>query len=177
MNVLGFEVVRAEPMTGDTASKAVCGWDWLVDGVSVRKLWSSPEHPYLTEATSQVERIESLDRLAGRTTEPPNVVRGYSRTPLDVALGRQGTPWAPSGPAFEDGRVCLAVCPCGDLDCGALSTKVVLEGSVVRWQDVGWQVTYDPFDRSEQEVFSVVFDREQYLETIETVRELIAASV
>lgn len=72
-------------------------------------------------------------------------------------------PCAPYETAFADGRIGLYFCPCGDLDCGVLSTRIELTPSRVTWHDVGWQVTYRPFD-PEQElgVVRFDFDRVQY---------------
>lgn len=45
---------------------------------------------------------------------------------------------------LPDGRLSLYLCPeCGDLGCGAVTTRLKLEGEVVTWQHLGWQADYD----------------------------------
>lgn len=47
--------------------------------------------------------------------------------------------------AFRDGRVGLYYCPCGDVDCGVVSTRIEIASDVVSWHEVGWQTSYEPF--------------------------------
>lgn len=36
------------------------------------------------------------------------------------------------------------VCPCGDLNCGALTVELATDQTVVRWSNWGWDNFYDP---------------------------------
>lgn len=69
-------------------------------------------------------------------------------------------------PDFDDGRNSLLTCPIDrDLDCRALSTRVVVHADTVEWTDVGWQVTYEPFVPEPDEYGPLLqfrFDRAQY---------------
>lgn len=45
---------------------------------------------------------------------------------------------------LPDGRVSLYVCPeCGDLGCGAITTRLSLEADAVIWRDIGMQTNND----------------------------------
>ena len=58
--------------------------------------------------------------------------------------------------------MCLLECQCGDLDCGALTTQVLISKSTVEWRNIGWQVTYEDFDADDGFVRSATFDRAAY---------------
>lgn len=144
--------------------------EWTINGVPLHEVVKDGTSvPRLYAAADAGERRELLDRLRGDRTDHPTHVERYQRTWLDRLLRRKGIPWAPFGPAFEDGRVVLLECPCGDLDCGALTTEVVVGDEVVEWRDIGWQVTYEPFEGFNDEVRSARFDRDQYIAVIDEV--------
>jgi hypothetical protein len=78
-------------------------------------------------------------------------------------------------PDFQDGRIALLTCAIDrDLDCRALSARVVMGTDWVDWADVGWQVAYEPFAPEADEYGPLLgfrFDRRQY-ETV--LRELLS---
>lgn len=60
----------------------------------------------------------------------------------------------------------LLFCLCGDIACPTLSTEVVVSDDVVRWRNIGWQVSYAPFGSDMatvlDELGQAVFDRAEY---------------
>ena len=151
--------------------------EWTVDGVPLRRLYSpSADDRVVTmlqarDAEDEHMRTENLLRLRGDAIAPPIFEPRFHRTRLDRFLHLRGTPCAPAGTAFEDGRVGLLYCYCGDLDCGALSTWIDVTAESVLWRDIGWQVSYRPYapydpgqdwpgDRD------LAFDRAQYVALI-----------
>ncbi len=144
--------------------------EWTINGVPLRELVHdgasmSPLHA----AADADERQELLLRLRGDRVDLPGYVQRFERSWLDRLLGREGTPWAPSGPAFEDGRVVLLECPCGDHDCGALTAQVVVGTEVVEWREIGRQVTDELFAGRNDEIRSARFERSQYVAVIDEV--------
>ena len=67
---------------------------------------------------------------------------------------------------MSDGRVALLVCPIDqDVNCRALTTRLVRDADVVEWRDVGWQVDYEDFVPEADEygpLLSFRFSRPQY---------------
>lgn len=109
-------------------------------------------------------RTEHLNRLMGQHVAPPDFAPRFHRTRLDRLLGRRGTPYAFSESAFEDGRVGLLYCRCGDMDCGVLSAKIEFTTDRAVWHEIGWQVPCEP-PRPAQVAggfVTVGFAREQY---------------
>lgn len=121
--------------------------DWVIDGTSLRDRFDAATEMTLLqdEKWMRPHRTESIARLRGEVTGPPAYRPQFRRTTLDRLLGRQGTPVARFGAAFDDGRVGLLFCVCGDIDCPILSAEVVVAGGVVQWRDIGWQVGHAPF--------------------------------
>ena len=118
--------------------------DWAISGTALRALiaarWGAPDPPQQMTALCAEHpdgAVASVRRLLGEV--PPD---------------------------FADGRVALLLCPIdNDLDCGAISTRVVRGADTVEWRDVGWQVTYEPFVPELDEfgpLPSFRFDRAQY---------------
>lgn len=161
--VRGFEVdARFDP---PASSLAVV--EWTINDVPLTDLFKSGSDVPVINANADLDEVrENLFRLRGDRTDPPVHEARFERTWLDRLLGRRGVPWAPWQPAFEDGRVVLLVCWCGDLDCGAISTQVVLHDETVEWRDIGWQVTYEPF-APEIPARSTLFERTAYLQVID----------
>ena len=99
-------------------------------------------------------------------TDPPTYVPEFRQTRWQKRLGRKGTPVARFGAAFDDARVGLLFCMCGDIDCPTLSAEVVASGDVVQWRDIGWQVSYAPFGSDGtpalDEYGVLTFDRAEY---------------
>lgn len=111
-------------------------------------------------------RTTNLQRLAGHPVPLPSFSPRFHRTPLDRLLRRRGAPFAFVESAFADGRVGLLYCPCGNMDCGVLSTRIEFTPELVAWRDIGWQVTYEPDDPKFQGYLndpeSFAFERAQY---------------
>ena len=174
MDRLGVRTSRVALLDGDQRSRqdesATAVLEWTINGVPLGEIVGDPTSTTpLYAAADEDQRRELLLRLRGDRSDLPTFVPRFERTRLDRLLGRQGTPWAPFGPAFEDGRVVLLECPCGDLDCGALTTEVVVGDDAVEWREIGWQVTYEPFAGYNAEVWSARFDRSQYVAVIDDV--------
>lgn len=141
-------------------------WDWAINDVPLSSMFEGG--PYLPRSyDASIDGIEALQRLRGDRADRPVFAQRFERSWFDKVLRRKGTPWAHSGPAFEDGRVCLLECPCGDLDCGALTTEVVISEQSVEWRDIGWQVTYAPFAGFNDVLHSATFERNAYMSLID----------
>ncbi|ROR90957.1 hypothetical protein [Nocardioides aurantiacus] len=144
--------------------------DWTVDGDLLQTLhpvWGSTLLD-AGRADADALRVGNLRRLRGDEMPLPVFVPRFDRSRIHRLLRLRGTPYAFTGSAFEDGRVVLLSCECGDLDCGAVSTRVEVTAGTVEWQDVGLQVTYEPFHQTAQpiELLRLTFDRAQYEELI-----------
>lgn len=135
--------------------------EWTINDVPLSDIFESgPYLPLLHTGAHPSERTETLHPLRGDRVDRQVFTQQFDRSPLDRLLRRKGTPWAFSGPAFEDGRVCLLECQCGDLDCGALTTEILISDATVEWKNVGWQVTYEPFTGFNDALHSATFHRE-----------------
>lgn len=145
-------------------------WEWTINGESLSEMFDGDTFVPLLYDHS-VDLRDALLRLRGDITDPPVFTPRYERTFLDRLLRRKGTPWAFSGSAYEDGRVCLLQCPCGDLDCAALTAQVVISDRTVEWKDIGWQVTYEPFMDYNETLRSATFDRAEYIALIDELLE------
>lgn len=142
--------------------------EWTINDVPLSKLVKDGTSiPLLYDGADPGSRSETLHRLRGDRSDRPTFVRRFERSWLNRLFGMKGIPWAFSGPAFEDGRVVLLECPCGDLDCGALTTEIVVGDETIEWRDIGWQVTYEPFAGFNDEVRSARFDRTEYTSLID----------
>jgi hypothetical protein len=165
MDQLGTRLVHIPLWDGDprrrSDSSELAAIEWTINDEPLAELFGADGHLTLLYASSG-DRLECLRRLRGDIVEPPVLAKRFERTWLDKLFRRQGLPWAASGPAFEDGRVCLMECQCGDLDCGALTTQVVISETTVEWRDIGWQVTYEDFADYSHFVRSATFDRAAY---------------
>ena len=117
--------------------------DWTIDGVPLRTLLGGPgvvEHTTDLRADQPAAAVESVRRLLGEA-------------PADAA----------------GGRVSLLVCEiCGDLACGAYTCRLLIDDSVVAWQDIGWQdgVTGD---LDVAPLISARFDRREYEDLLRSV--------
>lgn len=172
MDRLGVQTCRFALFDGDPrlprGEETLAALEWTINDVPLTELVGHETSiPRLHAAADPIEREDLLHRLRGDRGGPPTAARTFHRTWLNRALGRRGTPWAPFGPAFDDGRVVLLECPCGDLDCGALTTEVVIGDDVVEWRAIGWQVTYSPFEGFNDVVRSATFDRSDYIHLID----------
>ena len=140
--------------------------DFTIDGCSLRDMFDRPDDLTLLTADSfdNASRSESLQRLLGMQVAAPDFSPHFHRTRLERWLRMRGTPHAPWGTAFEDGRIGLLFCRCGDLNCGALSVHLEVDDDSVVWRDIGWQTTYEPFTRPEREdaLVTARFAREPY---------------
>ncbi len=147
MQVLG--VAPATTLTVDLAARRLqqrptTFEDWTVDDVPLRRLvadrWGVDDLPI---EMSRLWPEASSDAVAS----------------LRALLGE--------GPAdLEDGRVALLVCATDqDVNCRALTARVVLGEDTVEWRDVGWQVDFAPFVSVADEYGPLLqfrFDRTQY---------------
>lgn len=156
---------RLEPETSELSV-----WEWTINGASLSEMFDDDTFVPLMYDHS-VDLSDALLRLRGDITDPPVFTPKHERTMLDRLLRRKGTPWAFSGSAYEDGRVCLLQCPCGDLDCGALTTQVEFSDQTVEWKDIGWQVTYEPFVGYNDSMRTATFDRAEYISLIDELLE------
>ena len=157
MNVLGVE--RAVNLMNMT--DGLRGWDdnpsqfldLTIDGSSLREMFNGPDDLTLltTDSFDNASRTESLKRLLGMQVAAPDFTPRFHRTRLEQWLRMRGTPYAPWATAFEDGRIGLLFCRCGDLDCGTLSMHLEVHDDSVVWRDIGWQTTYEPSTRPERE--------------------------
>lgn len=118
--------------------------DFTVDGESLGDRFSG-DMTALTVDDAAV-RTECLRRLGGEPITLPSFRPEFHKTRLDRMLRLRGTPEAPHESAFADGRIALYYCSCGDMDCGVVSTRLEFTETTVIWHDVGWQVTYEPFE-------------------------------
>ncbi len=139
--------------------------DLVVDGVSLRRRFGLHEQQTVLQRRSWAPPSEDVEasvrRLCGFDVPPPSFAS--SAGPRAGRLFRRPRPpTAPWATAFEDGRVTLSYCPCGDLDCGALSTRVEVGEREVRWCEVAVQVTYESVDLEEQLTLSFTFARDAY---------------
>lgn len=174
MDRLGVQTTEVALFDGDprlrNGSPTLAALEWTINGVPLSTLvGAGSQTPLLYAMADADERNETLLRLRGDRTDKPTFVPRFERSWLDKLLRLRGLPWAFTGPAFEDGRVVLLKCLCGDLDCGALTTEVVIGDEVIEWRDIGWQVTYEPFQGFNDEVRSARFDRDQYTAVIDEV--------
>ncbi len=149
VTTLTVDLAARRPLERPTALE-----DWTVDGVALRRLvadrWGVDDLP------SEMSRLWPEDPSAAVAS-------------LRALLGE--------GPGdLEDGRVALLVCPVDqDVDCSALTTRVLLGEDTVEWQDVGWQVDVEPFVPVPDEygpLLQLRFDRAQYERLL---RELLTA--
>lgn len=94
--------------------------DFTIDGASLRELFDGPDDLTLfaVDEFDAPTRAESVKRLLGRLNAPPDLTPRFHRTRLDRWLHLRGEPYAYWAAAFEDRRVGLLFCRCGDLDCG-----------------------------------------------------------
>ena len=68
-------------------------------------------------------------------------------------------------PDLKSGRVMLYVCPdCGDIDCGAITAKIIESDSVIVWEDFVLETDYDGVSKEYSEIEPIQFDKQNYLE-------------
>lgn len=72
---------------------------------------------------------------------------------------------------IEGNRVMLYVCPeCGDLGCGAFTTRVARDGDVITWSDFAFENDYEPVntdDDSYAKIGPFHFNSQEYWQTFE----------
>lgn len=121
--------------------------EWTVDGIPLRQVVAWPN-----------------GHVAGEVTPIQNeyALREYEADFLRSVLGE---PVERHWTVMSDDRVPLLVCGTDfDLNCRALTAKLVVSETLVEWRDIAWQVDYEPLDLTEQEqpVLTLTFDRRQY---------------
>lgn len=135
--------------------------DWTVDGVPLRQTLAWPN-----------------GEVAGEVTPIQNgyAMREYEADYLRAILGEPVTrDWT----IMSDGRVPLLVCGIDfDLNCRALTAKLVRGEDRVEWRDIAWQVDYEPLDLGEQEqpVVTLAFDRMQYDTVVQLLLDAMPGS-
>ncbi|GAB3882079.1 hypothetical protein GCM10028802_28100 [Terrabacter terrigena] len=82
---------------------------------------------------------------------------------------------------LPDGRVSLYVCPeCGDLGCGAVTARLLLDAEAVTWQAIGCQTDYDESASAlgEDGVFpDISFNRDSYEQVLRQERARVARAI
>lgn len=67
----------------------------------------------------------------------------------------------------------LYECPCGDLDCGALTVELEFTPATVTWNSFGWQVGYQVEDEDMvtplDPPLHFTFERAAYVELLESL--------
>ena len=62
------------------------------------------------------------------------------------------------------------VCPeCGDLGCGALTLRITMTPSLVKWTHWGYENNYDEEFVAVEDLPEATFDRAQYEETLRSL--------
>lgn len=167
------------PWLGKRDKATVDFLDWEIDGVSMRERFEAQTEMTLLQDQEWIQphRAETIARLRGEVTGPPVYVPEFHQTRLQKRLRRRGTPVARFGAAFDDARVGLFFCVCGDIGCPTLSTEVVVSADTVQWRDIGWQVSYEPFGRGmtfgsgmTSEAAQAAFDRAEYNALLDSLR-------
>ena len=68
---------------------------------------------------------------------------------------------------LETGRVMLYVCPeCGDIDCGAITAKVLDLGDRIVWKDFGYETGYGGVTE-EYGIDPIEFERQNYFQAFQ----------
>lgn len=146
MNVLGLSACYSTYDTADGES-LVRGLEWVIDGQLL--------HEWLALRCWNEERSIVEGQSLGAATSSLRALVG------------QGTP------DFDDGRVALLLCWCGDLECGALTATLGMTPDRVTWSDFAWQVPRDPGpnrdDGAEVVDAELVFERADYEALVDRV--------
>lgn len=122
--------------------------DWTIDGEPLRELLKHSDGNPCRDVTFLVEGSEG-DKFA---LESSKALLGESDSRF--------TPWV----QYPDGRAGLLFCPqCGGLDCGAVSTEVLMGDHVVEWRNVAYQDGISGTVLADDgPSFSITFDRVKY---------------
>jgi hypothetical protein len=158
---MGHQVLGTAPATTSWREAASIGrgttthvrdfLDFTIDGVPLRQLATGRK-----DAPHGVQEMTPLSELLGW----PELAVAALRRLLLMAE-----------PDFPGGRTSLLVCPIdADLDCRALSALVTSDAQTVEWRDLGWEVTYEPYDPARDGFdppMTLVFDRAAYTATLE----------
>lgn len=95
--------------------------DWTIDGLALRELLSAGD-------------LQEMP-LCATWPWPESAVAH-----LETLLGQRAGD-------FDDGRVPLLRCPIdNDLGCAAVSMSLEITDEEVSWNELGWQVNYEPND-------------------------------
>ncbi|MFZ1409914.1 MAG: hypothetical protein WAS07_00480 [Micropruina sp.] len=88
---------------------------------------------------------EALRTKLGWANPPDDSTNLVSGWDLETALEWLDGLARSSAGEFPDGRAAILICQlCGDLECGALSTRVTRDEGTVSWSDFGWQTPRVP---------------------------------
>lgn len=101
----------------DVFQTPVAYWDFVIDGVSLYEQLSTIENLFLDDVTSIQDEwphdsVAAIERLLGAPGDLP------------------------------DGRTSIRVCPCADLNCGAVTARIEVADGIVYWHDLGDQWAY-----------------------------------
>lgn len=166
MNVLGLRpVTHYVPAIFGGRCEDLTFLDFTIDGRSLGEVFPDSLENTALLADEHEFRTTNLRRLAGLPTPPPDFrPRFVEQSWLDRLLRRPREATAPYESAFEDGRIGLRYCACGDMDCGVLSAEVEFGPTQVWWRDVAHQTTYQPFapGGKGEAARSFVFERQPY---------------
>lgn len=108
---------RAKTTVLGNIQTPVAYWDFVIDGVSLYEQLSTIENVYLDNVTSIQDEwphdsVAAIERLLGAPGDLP------------------------------DGRTSIRVCPCADLNCGAVTARIEVADGIVYWHDLGDQWAY-----------------------------------
>lgn len=92
--------------------------------------------PSVDEVEFTVDDVSLLEALALQSewVRPP---RSVVSPPSDHLLGGPDRWDSPEEESFEDGRVAIAACGCGEVGCAALVVRVTVKDDEVIWSDFG----------------------------------------
>lgn len=93
--------------------------------------------PHVDEVEFTVDGVDLRDALALRRGEWVRPPRSVVAPPSDHLLGGADRWESPEDPFFEDGRVAIAACGCGQPGCAAVLVRVTVEDDEVIWSDFG----------------------------------------
>ena len=159
MTIHDFDDLRLEPAV------VVREWD---DGNITRY----PESHYLDFVVNGVSLLE-----VASVTNDASLITPLNRAWIDAVPGEidylLGTT---PNPELASDRIMVLVCSvCGDLGCGAVTARMVIDAERVVWTDWRWETNYDEPSSFDGLPSEMVFDRPSYETVIHTVAERLGA--
>ena len=120
--------------------------------------------PHVDEVEFLVDDVDLLDVLALRRGEWVRPPRSVVSPPSDHLLGGPDRWEGTEDPFFQDGRVAIAACGCGEPGCAAVLVRVTVKDDEIIWSDFGVYRDKRIIDK----VFQ--FNPRQYLATLDRLR-------